>query len=758
MPTNSSPARGLGTVSLNTDGTLSYKIDYIGLTADFVEGQLQLPGSPETNDPVILPLANQAYSARAGKLSGVTPALNAQQKSALTNGQVHANVLTTSFPEGEIRGQFSPAPFGPYNPEDWPATIDASKKVHYISTDNAFSSPGDDWREDELTILTGGDQVTQRLRIGGHIGVKLTGQYLNIADRSYQDWADTDTVDILMQVYGDTAWLGTNGNPRTFTFLIGTLPSTNQSFPVGGFVPIEIKNKQWNWVLFRIMNGIRPFDGARFLGSLASNAQGGTQFGGVNGGTIRMENVPGIIVRLIAFGEKGAFGEPAQINLFSSSASCDPEPPTNVVWNDINAGTNDHLEILNDTDQTVAYQDKIGPPDDQRRAVQATGTYMNFGITGNYLGKSCNDPRAMKICVEFYDDPALTGTQFGPEEYATDDKGGTDTYAMDRRHTLEGTGQWVRRSFTIPAVNLIGVRTAPLTGGPRFIFEGGTPFISRVSLGVFRVGTNLLAGLDPLPDCYEDPRICTDAYGNYAELDLAQNIRNGLDVGTSGGDQTMVVEEAGPEGDRRLAVRPDNPAGYLNFAITDNALGPSTQDNARLAICVTYFDDPALTGATFRPQAYQTDRFGQLTTGFAPLELAVTLQGSQTWREAYFEISDMKFYGANQSPQGAARFLLSAPIFITSVRYAIIRPCGPQAGVNLLESCKPVSAPLLGIAQTAATIQLFWPTNAAGFVLQTSSSLLPAQWTAITDPPTVQNGNNTVTQPIAGNRFYRLAK
>jgi hypothetical protein len=220
----------------------------------------------------------------------------------------------------------------------------------------------------------------------------------------------------------------------------------------------------------------------------------------------------------------------------------------------------------------------------------------------------------------------------------------------------------------------------------------------------------------------------------------------------------MAVEDAGPANDRRLAVRPDNPAGYLNLAILDNVFGPSTQDNARLAICVTYYDDPTLAGATFRPESYQTDRFGQLTVGFASPDIAITLEGTDAWRDAYFEISDMKFYGANQAPQGAARFLLSAPISFTSVRYAVIRPCGPKAGVNLLDGCKPVSAPQLSIASSAMTIRLFWPTNAAGFVLQTSPTLVSPQWTAVAEAPTLQGGQNTVTQPIAGTRFYRLVK
>ena len=38
--------------------------------------------------------------------------------------------------------------------------------------------------------------------------------------------------------------------------------------------------------------------------------RGAFQFGGVNGGTIRAEGVPNLTVRVVAFGEQGAFGEP----------------------------------------------------------------------------------------------------------------------------------------------------------------------------------------------------------------------------------------------------------------------------------------------------------------------------------------------------------------------------------------------------------------------------------------------------------------
>ena len=115
---------------------------------------------------------------------------------------------------------------------------------------------------------------------------------------------------------------------------------------------------------------------------------------------------------------------------------------------------------------------------------------MNFGILSNYLGEPCNAPRPMKVAVEFYDDSALVGATFGPEQYAVDTTGATATYPGPL-YTLTGSDKWVKVAFWVQSVNLAGVNTTPLTGGPRLIFNGGFPFIDRVELGVVRSGTNV---------------------------------------------------------------------------------------------------------------------------------------------------------------------------------------------------------------------------------------------------------------------------
>src|SRR5262249_9464396 len=160
--------------------------------------------------------------------------------------------------------------------------------------------------------------------------------------------------------------------------------------------------------------------------------------GGVNGGTIRAEGVPNLIVRVIAFGEVGAFGDPSDYTSFEPPDTCDPEPETNHAFVDINAGVTHHIQVLNNNDQTTEIVNNVGPDGDKGRGVRALGDYMNFGVTDNYLGLPCNDPRAVKMCVEFYDDPALAGTRFGPEAFATDSTGGIGFVPQTRRYMLTG--------------------------------------------------------------------------------------------------------------------------------------------------------------------------------------------------------------------------------------------------------------------------------------------------------------------------------
>jgi hypothetical protein len=209
---------------------------------------------------------------------------------------------------------------GPFDPEAWPPTIDPTKKVHYICIDDTLKPANSNWIAN-LKILTGGDHPTEPVTVGGHTGVRIAGFKFNTADDQFPLWAKEHTIDILLQVYGDGAFLDAGGTPRYFNFLTGTLPE-----PIavdGGSIPAEAKNQRWNWVLFRIPNGLRHMDGGRLVGTIHPRAKEDSspfrevsRLSGQNGGTIRLDGLPGTRIRVVAFWQKGAFGEPEQINRF----------------------------------------------------------------------------------------------------------------------------------------------------------------------------------------------------------------------------------------------------------------------------------------------------------------------------------------------------------------------------------------------------------------------------------------------------------
>jgi hypothetical protein len=300
----------------------------------------------------------------------------------------------------------------------------------------------------------------------------------------------------------------------------------------------------------------------------------------------------------------------------------------------------------------------------------------------------------------------------------------------------------------------VGISTAPLTGGPQFIAINGHVAVSRFYLAVLR-NSGPLAGQDPLADCYQDPAVCTGVYGNYAELDLASGVTNGVDIGDNAGDQTSVVEVAGPVSDQRLSVRPDAPTGYyLNFQLLTNSLGPITQGNVHLSMVVTYYDDPALKGQGFRPEVWSVQQFGALTTAHLSPTRNIVLQGTDKWRDAYWELGAISFDGVNQHP-AAARFSLGAPIHISRIRYAVVRPCGATAGQNLLRT----GVTLTSAPDTNSLVRLSWPYQAPQAFLQ-SAPAPTGSWGTFSGTPVVEGGERSVLRfgpTNATSQFFRLS-
>ncbi|MBM3832617.1 MAG: hypothetical protein FJ403_04970 [Verrucomicrobia bacterium] len=78
---------------------------------------------------------------------------------------------------------------------------------------------------------------------------------------------------------------------------------------------------------------------------------------------------------------------------------------------------------------------------------------------------------------------------------------------------------------------------------------------------------------------------------------------------------------------------------------------------------------------------------------------------------------------------------------------------------QLLLSSASSANPKLAVTRAGSNAVLSWPTSAPGFVLESTSTLAPANWTVVTPAPVVNAAQNSVTvTPASGTRFYRLRK
>ncbi|MBZ0256424.1 hypothetical protein K8I31_10195, partial [bacterium] len=528
----------------------------------------------------------------------------------------------------------------------------------------------------------GGDQTTEEIVLADQIAVRATNTYMNVADELFFVWPDYPEIDVLVQYFANAESQNDN-----LGFLLGVLGNLHG---IGGYT-CESLTDQYEWRVFRIDNS------GGWLGNdlVIEPIPSGGQFGGVNGGTIRLERVNGLAIRAIAIGPAGVFGATETIN---QSATVDFNPddyPIAAEW-DLNNGVTNGLDLFRDGsgDQETIESENIGPADDKRKAARPAfddgtdgtqDTFVNWEILDEHFGSSSQPSTRVKIVAEYYDDPDLAGVVFGPEAYASAG-GAIEFYPAAKRTTIEGTGKWREAEWYVTDVKFTGVNV-PTQAAVRFTFDGPV-YISRMRLGVIR-SSGVYLGVDPIPDSYPfDP----DPYEIFAELDIEGGVVNGLDLGTSGGDQEYIVEEAGPAGEVRLSVRPAMDLGtdpfdrFINFSILNEHFGPSTQPNAVIKIVVDYWDDPAITGTSFGPEVYQSNSFGTLEFKFYPAEDRTTIEGTDTWRSAAYLIEDMNFTGVNQGPQAAARFWFGdgAAVHISRIRYAVIRPVGQYAGVDSL--------------------------------------------------------------------------
>ena len=237
---------------------------------------------------------------------------------------------------------------GPFNPSNWPPTINASAAVDYVIIDPnaAFSTPAG-W-DPSLTLVNGGDSAYTGITLGGLFGDQATSSFINIADPNYARFANIPVIDILLEVYGNSSLYNGDGSGKAVGFLEGQLNFLTT--PSAGTVPLGANNGVWNWMLLEVTNPINPGTGFRYVGDTSYPQQTGGQNGGVNGGTLRLQGIGvGLTVRAVALGPQGAFGTSNQVNVFTAAAACPEEPAANLTYIDFNQRVTNHLTVINDT-------------------------------------------------------------------------------------------------------------------------------------------------------------------------------------------------------------------------------------------------------------------------------------------------------------------------------------------------------------------------------------------------------------------------
>jgi hypothetical protein len=70
-----------------------------------------------------------------------------------------------------------------------------------------------------------------------------------------------------------------------------------------------------------------------------------------------------------------------------------------------------------------------------------------------------------------------------------------------------------------------------------------------------------------------------------------------------------------------------------------------------------------------------------------------------------------------------------------------------------------LQAPRLDIALAGSLFVLSWPDSAAGYVVQSTATLGPANWQDVTNMPVLLSGQYALTNAVgSGSGYYRLRK
>lgn len=221
--------------------------------------------------------------------------------------------------------------------------------------------------------------------------------------------------------------------------------------------------------------------------------------------------------------------------------------------------------------------------------------------------------------------------------------------------------------------------------------------------------------------------------------------------------------------------------GYAGVRVRDNStnneiLGNAIFNNSSLGIDNSTFGVTANDDCDSDGGGNQLQNFPVLTAAYGGSSIGISgtfnSQPNQTYRLQFFASPscDPSGNGEGEVYLGDAVLALGATCttnFVVRLPQAVAAgwvvtatATDPANNTSEFSSCLPVlSPPALGLATTPGGMMLSWPSGATGFVLREALSLKPpVNWTLVTNPPTLRDGQWAVTVgPQGDQRFYRLS-
>lgn len=297
-----------------------------------------------------------------------------------------------------------------------------------------------------------------------------------------------------------------------------------------------------------------------------------------------------------------------------------------------------------------------------RKQQTASATYMYFGVDDSFIH---NSDETTYVEVNYYDDLDASVTMILEYDsaYSTDEYGQSGQYKQGGGIAFSNTGKWKTGVFTLPR----------------------SKFANRQNSGAdFRIylGATGNAKIDTV-------RVSKISYGDYdvVEKDLGPDeVYHGLSHPQAADGDTILAEIGGRDC-RKPAETGDT---YFYFNVSDAIIYDGSTSTAYLK--VEYYDSP---GGQIRPE-YDS------TSGIYTEADTVTFSGTNTWQEAIWELTNVKFANS-QAVSGDLRLFVgtSADVHIDRVTVSRI-PFIPDTE----EPTVPMN--VVATAQSPSSIMISW--------------------------------------------------